>query len=95
MLKVSQVARRCGVGSTTVLGWIRFGVGIPGGRKFLPATRAGRSWRVTESDLQNFIETKTATVAYQDSKTRKTPEDSAYKAAHKFYWDAVEFYRDK
>ena len=95
MLKVSQVSRRCGVGTSTVLCWIKFGVGIPGGRKFLPATRAGRSWRITENDLEFFLETKSVTTQLQESKSRKTPGDSAYKAAHKLYWDAVEYYRDK
>ena len=55
MLKVSAVAARLCVGHQTVLDWIIRGVRSPGGgvRK-LRATRVGRSWRVTEEDLEEF-----------------------------------------
>ena len=55
VLKVSQVAARLCVGHQTVLGWIVRGVGSPGGVRRLMASRAGRSWRISEEDLEKFV----------------------------------------
>lgn len=56
MLKLSQVAARLNVVPQTVLGWIAKGVQTPNGLRKLAATRAGRSWRVTEQALEEFLD---------------------------------------
>lgn len=49
LLKVSQVAERCGVKPRTVARWIREGR--------LPAVKMNNStWRIDERDLRAFIE---------------------------------------
>jgi len=56
MLKISQVATRLNVVPQTVLGWIAKGVQTPNGLRKLAAVRAGRSWRVTEAALEEFLD---------------------------------------
>ena len=56
MLKVSQVASRLSVGHQTVLDWITRGVRNPDGSyRQLQAIRSGRSWRITEQSLEDFL----------------------------------------
>jgi excisionase family DNA binding protein len=56
MLKISQVATRLNVVPQTVLGWIAKGVQTPNGLRKLSAVRAGRSWRVSEQSLEEFLD---------------------------------------
>jgi hypothetical protein len=56
VLKVSQVASQLNVGHQTVLDWITRGIRNPsGGYKQLHAVRTGRSWRITEKALDEFL----------------------------------------
>jgi excisionase family DNA binding protein len=47
-LSAEDIAERLSVGSATVRSWLRQGK--------LKGVRAGRLWRVKESDLQTFLE---------------------------------------
>ncbi|MCA1625028.1 MAG: helix-turn-helix domain-containing protein [Acidobacteria bacterium] len=50
-LKASEVAKKYGVNSYTVKGWIRSGL-FPNAK--LEETIAGSVWLIPESDLENF-----------------------------------------
>ncbi len=56
VLKVSQVACQLNVGHQTVLDWITRGVRNPDGSyRQLYAVKTGRSWRISEQSLENFL----------------------------------------
>ena len=56
VLKVSQVACQLNVGHQTVLDWITRGVRNPDGSyRQLCAVKTGRSWRISEQSLENFL----------------------------------------
>lgn len=54
-LTTAEVAEHCRVGARTVTNWITTGQ--------LPAAKLGRSWRVTDADLEAFIAKRFATSA--------------------------------
>lgn len=56
VLKVSQVACQLNVGHQTVLDWISRGVRSPDGSyRQLHAIKGGRSWRIAEQSLEDFL----------------------------------------
>jgi len=58
VLKVSQIASQLNVGHQTVLDWITRGVRNPDGSyRQLTAIRSGRSWRISEQSLEDFLST--------------------------------------
>lgn len=56
MLKPSQVADLLNVRPGTVSNWITRGLTTPDGKRFLAATRAGKSWRIRQEDLDLFLD---------------------------------------
>jgi len=56
MLKVSQVASLLNVRPGTVSNWITKGLVTPDGKRFLNASRAGKSWRIRQEDLDLFLD---------------------------------------
>jgi transposase len=87
MLKISQVAARLNVVPQTVVGWINKGVNTPQGLRKLQATKAGRSWRISEQCLENFLDSNEAENPPPKTKRKQSDQkiiDSELKALEDF-----------
>jgi hypothetical protein len=64
-----QSTKKAGtVHSTTILKWIKVGVGLPdGGRLWLRATKRPGGWMITQADLDAFLEMYAAAAAEEVS----------------------------
>lgn len=89
MLKVSQVASRLSVGHQTVLDWITRGVRNPDGSyRQLQAIRSGRSWRIAEQSLEDFLLTSEEIEPPKPSRLSKKIQKKM-QAELKQYWALV------
>jgi len=89
VLKVSQVACQLNVGHQTVLDWISRGVRSPDGSyRQLQAIKSGRSWRITEQSLEDFLSFSDEIEPPKPSKLSKKNQKKM-KAELKQYWELV------
>ena len=58
-LSPAEVADKLGVTSTAVVGWVKVGFGIEGGRLRLPATKVGGRWRIDPAAVPPFLNAMT------------------------------------
>lgn len=89
VLKVSQVACQLNVGHQTVLDWISRGVRSPDGSyRQLQAIKIGRSWRITEQSLEDFLSFSDEIEPPKPSRLSKKIQKKM-KAELKQYWELV------